>query len=250
MNIVFYLINLDGSDERLASAARQLNADGVDFLRISAVDGRQRAPQSFPGYDELRAKSYMGRSMKGGEMGCYQSHVLCVDRFLADSSSDYAVVIEDDVLWPVGTKEKIIQLLDLLEKIPEGFDIVNIGFNKNKIYSKLKSFNDFLAVHAHYFPMTTTSIIWSKNGAKAFKQEVPIIYAPIDNALREWQCQKNKGYATMPPLVSITNAENEIDANSTVSRSNTGRGEFYRLKKHWRLFKQKTQALKNKFNYS
>ena len=40
MKVVTYLINLDGSDQRLASATAQLNQAGWDFSRFSAYDGQ------------------------------------------------------------------------------------------------------------------------------------------------------------------------------------------------------------------
>jgi len=245
MNIVFYLINLDDSKDRLRKATQQLQKDNVNYVRISAVDGRGRAAEDFSGYDSDLALRYMGRPMKGGEMGCYGSHLEAIS-LLLESRYEFAVVIEDDVLWPQGTKEKIIRLLSHIYNEKINCDIINLGFNKNKIFTSKKEFGDFSLVHAHYFPMTTTCIIWSREGAKRFKESQRKIYAPIDNTLREWQVAENRGYATMPPLVSITNAASEIDALDISKRAKKDRDSLYRLKKHWRLVRQKTIAYKNK----
>ena len=43
MKIATYLINLDGSDARLATATAQLQQHGSAFERIAAVDGRKFA---------------------------------------------------------------------------------------------------------------------------------------------------------------------------------------------------------------
>lgn len=245
MKIAFYLINLDGSDARLQSATQQLHADGVDFVRIPAVDGRGKSPSEYKEYDEAGALQYMGRPLKGGEMGCYFSHLKCIDQFL-QSDADYVVVVEDDAKWNVRTKEKISELLMWLENNNKEFDIINIGFNKNKIYSKIKKFNGFELIQAHYFPMTTTSIIWSRNGAKKFREDVKVIYAPIDNVLREWQCEIDRGLATMPPIVSVIGAESDIDGVGS-KRGKADRVSGYWAKRQSRLWRQKITALKHKF---
>ena len=97
MEIKYYLINLDGSDERLAQASAVLSEQSIAFERISAFDGRGIEPTSIADYDEIAALSYMGRTLKGGELGCYFSHLDCARRFLA-FDADYVVVLEDDML--------------------------------------------------------------------------------------------------------------------------------------------------------
>lgn len=245
MKTAFYLINLDGSDARLQSATQQLHADGVDFVRIAAVDGRGKSPSEYKEYDAVGALKYMGRPLKGGELGCYFSHLKCIDHFL-QSDEDYLVVVEDDAKWELGVKEKISQSLLWLEERNKHFDIINIGFNRNKIYSRIKKFNEFELIQAHYFPMTTTSIIWSRSGAKKFREDVQTIYAPVDNVLREWQCKINRGLATMPPIVSVIGAESDIDGIGS-KRGKADRISGYWLKRQSRLWRQKIIALKNKF---
>ena len=53
--IIIYLINLDGSDERLKTATTCLSHQGIDFRRISAFDGRKIDPVGYPEYDEVKA---------------------------------------------------------------------------------------------------------------------------------------------------------------------------------------------------
>lgn len=245
MKVGFFLINLDGSVERLSSIKKQLDDDGVPFVRISAVDGRGKKPEEFKDYDAVQTLNYMGRPMKGGELGCYYSHLKCIDELLA-GTDDYVVVIEDDAAWGKGTKEKIFSMLNWLEEKNISWDILNTGFNKNKIYSKLNKFNGFDLVAAHYFPMTTTCIIWSRQGAASFRKDVPIIYGPIDNVLREWQTLLNRGLATNPPLVSVSGAESDIDGG-LVKRGKQDRIPGYWLKRQYRLWRQKIIALKYKF---
>ena len=63
MKLITYLINLDGSDERLSSARVQLEQQGITFTRVSAFDGRGLNLAEVSDYDEAHALRYMGRKL-------------------------------------------------------------------------------------------------------------------------------------------------------------------------------------------
>ncbi len=73
-----YVINLDRSTERMAHMAELLSAQGLEFIRIPAVDDK----------------------MQGPHVSCFLSHIKVWETFLA-SDHDYALVLEDDVLMAV-----------------------------------------------------------------------------------------------------------------------------------------------------
>jgi glycosyl transferase family 25 len=246
MKITFYLINLDGSTDRLQSASEQLQREAVDFVRVPAFDGRGKNVSEFKDYDQEGAIAYMGRPLRGGEIGCYYSHLKCIDLFLA-SDDEYAVVIEDDVAIPPGGLKKLRDALVWLDAKHKIWDVMNFGAQKNKIYSPLHTVDGHQIVKAHYFPMTTTGIVWTRQGARSFLQSHPRIYAPIDNTLREWQSQMDKGISMVPPLVSTTGAESDIDSGTAQARNREGRMASYGVKKQWRLWKNKFQAFGHKF---
>lgn len=246
MKTTFYLINLDGSTDRLQSASLQLHGEAVDFIRVPAFDGRGKEVAEFKDYDSNAAIAYMGRPLRGGEIGCYYSHLKCIDLFLA-SGDDYAVVIEDDVAIPPGGIKRLLAALSWLETEHQDWDVMNFGAQKNKIYSSLHAVDGHHIVKAHYFPMTTTGIVWTRRGAQAFLDQHPRIYAPIDNTLREWQSTANKGISIVPPLVSTTGAESDIDSGAAQARNKQGRLASYGMKKQWRLWKNKFQAIGHKF---
>lgn len=246
MKTTFYLINLDGSTDRLQSASQQLHGEAVDFIRVPAFDGRGKNVSEFKDYDQDAAIAYMGRPLRGGEIGCYYSHLKCIDLFLA-SDDDYAVVIEDDVAIPQGGLKRLLKALSWLDAEHRGWDVMNFGAQKNKIYSSLHAVDGHHIVKAHYFPMTTTGIVWTRQGAQAFLNAHPRIYAPIDNTLREWQSAVDKGISIVPPLVSTTGAESDIDSGATHARNKQGRLASYGVKKQWRLWRNKFQAFGHKF---
>ncbi|TNC74176.1 glycosyltransferase family 25 protein [Rubellimicrobium roseum] len=244
MTAVTYLINLDGSDERLALATRALEAQGLGFERVAAFDGRGVPPASLPGYDEAGALAYMGRTLRGGEIGCYLSHLDCARRFLA-TGARFAVVLEDDMAPVPGAARVLGEVLDWLAGQPGDWDLCNIGAGKRKFFTPLRDFAGEGTTHvlgrAHYFPMTTTGLIWSREGAGRFVGGHARIDAPVDNHFRRWLTATDRGLAVWPPLVRPTGAESEIDAPGA-RRKVEGRRPLYGLVKQRRLWGDKARA--------
>ena len=92
-----WVINLDRAPERLQRIAGQLQRCGLAWTRLSAVDGRtlddaQRGALDVPAYRRRH-----GMDPVSGELGCYLSHLAAMRAFL-DSSSRFALVLEDDAL--------------------------------------------------------------------------------------------------------------------------------------------------------
>lgn len=245
-----FLINLDGSNDRLASASQQLAAVGVAFQRVPAFDGRALTIDQFPYYDPAAAMRYMGRPMRGGEIGCYLSHLDCARRFL-ETDAPYCIVLEDDMQLAPGFSSGVQQVLDWLDTHPADWDLVNIGANRHKIFTVLHGFYAGQTRHdltsAHYFPMTTTGLIWTRQGAEKFVTEHRTIWAAVDNYFRWWQTRAGRGLAVWPPLVTTTGAESEIADAGVNRRSAAGRHPLYGLMKQRRLLTDKLIALRHKW---
>ncbi len=247
MKIKTYLINLDDSTERLDSAKQQLDLAGITFERVSAFDGRKVEPTDIKEYDNKASMAYMGRKMTGGELGCYFSHVSCVERFLA-SDADYAIVLEDDMTAPTELLKVSMDILQHLESQSINWYLMNIGANKLKIATKLTQFSAHTLYQAHYFPMTTTGLIWSRTGAEAFLEYYKnnSIFCPVDNFFRYWLTDNNKGLSVFPPLTPPSGADSDIDISA--KRKHIDRHILYGLIKQRRLWSDKIKALQSKYS--
>lgn len=243
-----FLINLDGSADRLQSATAQLDAAGISFERVPAFDGRNLTPSQFPDYDHEAAMRYMGRSMRGGEIGCYLSH-LDAARHVVESGAKFGMVLEDDIRLLPGFAEAVEQVINWLDHSPNGWHLVNIGINRHKIYTVLETFTvanrPHAITHAHYFPMMACGLIWTRAGAKAFVSNHLRITMPVDNYFRHWQVRENRGLAIWPPLVATTGAESDIDSGAG-RREKLDRHPLYGWRKQRRLFTDKAIALRHK----
>ena len=245
MKLITYLINLDGSDERLSSARVQLEQQGITFTRVSAFDGRGLNLAEVSDYDEAHALRYMGRKLKGGELGCYYSHLDCARRFLA-SEVMYALVLEDDMHLTGDIMPTLEQHVSWLQSNAPDWHLLHIAANKRKIYTTINQWQGSELMHAHYFPMTTTALVWSRAGAQAFIDAHSKIFAPVDNYFRWWLTRSDKGYSVWPALVTTTGADSDIDTRQA-QRKVAGRSRFYGLIKQRRLWADKLKAFHHKY---
>jgi len=115
-----YVINLDASPDRMTHARAELETRGIRPQRIEGLDGRQIDPNSYPGYDDARARAYMGRSMTGGELGCFVGHRRAL-----------AALVESGVAIWENEGEPYERLIvrgraNLLEETPEEADLDRI----------------------------------------------------------------------------------------------------------------------------
>lgn len=251
--IKVYVVNLDGSADRLAAISQRLRAFGVDFERVPAFDGRQLDLSDLDEYDAPRAERYMGRSLVGGEIGCYRSHLNVASRFL-ETDAHYALVLEDDAM-PLCNPVKLLgRALPDLDSLDPDWLLINIGNNKQKITTYVASYDvedhacDLVA--AHYFPMTTSAIVWSRKGAEAFVREHGKIFAPVDNFFRYWLTRKGHGYSFWPAPVSTTDASSQILAAAGQARKKNRRKWYYGFAKQKRLLEDKVIAMCKRRKFS
>jgi glycosyl transferase, family 25 len=231
---VTYLINLDGSDDRLAAARDELASVGLDALRVPAVDGRGRPPSSFPEYDAPAARAYTGRDLLGAEVACYLSHVACAERFLATQAS-HALVLEDDVVLAAGFTQHLTDALAWLHAHRAApWYLLNVGSPALKLGTALTTLGEHTLWDAHYFPMTTAAILWTRPGAEAFMRERGRIWAPVDHFLRHWLTRNARGVAIYPPLARQRVGRSEIEGAAPRTHSSGSRGVGYFLRKQRR----------------
>ena len=90
-----YLINLDGDHARLAHFHRQARQAGVEFERLSAVDGRKLAPKD---YQKLISPMFEFAPITPAEFGLLGSHRKAWECLL-ETNEQNAAIFEDDVIF-------------------------------------------------------------------------------------------------------------------------------------------------------
>lgn len=253
MKVVTYLINLDGSLERLESAKQQLNDIDWVFEKFSAFDGRGRALSSFENYDDKKAKKNLGRSLLNSEIGCYLSHYNCVLRFL-ESDSDYLIVLEDDIQLSADFKNVTLDLLEYLHN-QDNLDwyLVNIAAKKKKLARDITIIGNHVLWNAYYFPILGLGLIWSRKGAEEFIEKSKTITMPVDVFFQNWLSRNGKGLGVSPPLATSTDMDSEIWSEATAQnikrRELENRDWSYSMKKKKRILQNKSIAIKNLYSH-
>src|SRR5690606_2236650 len=99
------------------------------------------------------------------------SHLKAAEQFLK-SDAQYAMILEDDLSIQNDLAKMVDDVLIWAETQKLSWDLMNIGSTWIKRHTPLKAFTSGTEVHvlskAHYFPMTTGGLIWSRAGAQAF----------------------------------------------------------------------------------
>jgi glycosyl transferase, family 25 len=108
-----FVINLDRRVDRLDAISSVMSKAGLDFERVSAVDGKRVnfSDVALP----LIAKWYIGRRLAAGAVGCFLSHRK-IWREMLENNISQALILEDDaqmVEWDPRILEINLQDLDL-----------------------------------------------------------------------------------------------------------------------------------------
>jgi glycosyl transferase family 25 len=104
-----FVINLERSAARRASMRQQLNAQGIEFEFIKAVDGATLTDEYLNqvcDYEELNKRQHL---MHKGMYGCILSHYHIYQRIVADNLP-YALVMEDDIIIEPGLKAILAEI--------------------------------------------------------------------------------------------------------------------------------------------
>ena len=248
MNIPAFVINLDDSKERLAHVTYELRNAGIDFTRIPAFDGRKMPTEQIEDYNPKAAMKALGRELSGGEIGCYKSHITALQKFL-ETDAEYGMVFEDDIEVNPLLLRDVKTLIEFFEERSVKWHLVHLGAHASKLCRPVDRAGSFASgsqvLHAHYFPMVTSGLLWSRKGAQAFLARRSQIAMPIDTQCRQEMVRNNQGYCFWPNLVTQREEVlSDIDGNSA-PRSRVQRHWSYGPKKQVRLFSNKFHAIKN-----
>jgi glycosyl transferase, family 25 len=203
-----FLINLDRRPDRLLEMTRRLNAIGIEFTRVAAVDGRAIDVDAF-------TRKWIARWCIGGfpdplqgAVGCILSHRKIWQKMI-DEDIAQALIFEDDAV----KQEWDPQILDIdLQAI--GLDLLRLGLGRHmnlvtrrplspmhdKILGRTISYEPTEGTHAY---------IISKAGAKkclAMKR----IWFPLDHFVFWSFFYGVKTAVFMPPVFSPSGSVSNI----------------------------------------
>ena len=156
----------------------------------------------------------LGRELSGGEIGCYKSHITALQKFL-ETDAEYGMVFEDDIEVNPLLLRDVKTLIEFFEERSVKWHLVHLGAHASKLCRPVDRAGSFASgsqvLHAHYFPMVTSGLLWSRKGAQAFLAQRTYIYMSIDTEFRKVMVRSNKGYCFWPRLVKQRDVVSDID---------------------------------------
>lgn len=213
-----FVINLDGSPDRLARVSAALDGAGLRFTRIAARNGL--ASEDRRRYRPLRARLRFGRGLAPAELGCFLSHRDAARRFL-DSGADFGLVLEDDALPVPGAAALLAGLLRHLPKA--GWDAVNLGAAAAQFrHPGAGAGGQAVPERAHLFPLTSHAILWSRDGAARFLARTGTVDMALDHWLRQQMTRSGRGLGLDAPVFATAGRPSDIGADGTRDRLTAG----------------------------
>ncbi len=181
----------------------------VDFVRVSAIDGKKMSIEEFQEWtyprNHFESKVRFTRELTKGEVGCFLSHRMCW-KMLLSSGEDRALILEDDVEISVHAANylltddwipsdvKICQL-----NSPKRLSLGRIGRDKKIIDRDI-----ILVQPRHPTPVGAFAYIISREAAEEALRLSHRLPAPVDDFLfSPWFsfCKKYETWRTAPALV-------------------------------------------------
>lgn len=244
MTIGVFVLGLDPASDRMTLLAERLRVSGVTFAFVPGFDGRQLDVLSFSRYDHDAAVRHMGRGLSGGEIGCYVGHENALRAFLA-SPYTHGLILEDDAAPADNLLEHLAGIVEVLNSADPEWRACNVGARQRKYTSHVAKVLDRDVYAAHYYPMTSHGIVWTRKGAEEFLARNATISMPVDNQMRHDFIRHAHGYSVAPPLVRTSLAPSLIEGAQT-SRRKIRRDIFYGFRKKRRIVTDKLFAIKGK----
>lgn len=112
--IPIYLVSLEQDTKRREELRLRFPNLYSNFIHINAVDGRKLSAKEF--YDKtIDYFIKTNKTMSPSELGCTLSHIKALEEFMK-TDSDYALILEDDVIGEDKDIEKIFNISQKLDQ--------------------------------------------------------------------------------------------------------------------------------------
>jgi glycosyl transferase, family 25 len=207
-----YLINLERSPQRLAHITAQLAERRIPFERVVAFDA-SKADLSVCEIDRRHFSRIHGRSkIRDAEIGCHQSHLAALDRFVK-SDKKFAVVFEDDIQIGEGLND----VLNQLQVWSDDWDVVPLfhwhrGTPIRVKHSGIYSLNVFLTAVT-----SSAAYVINRHAAKVLLAHMKVQKACVDHELFDIAAHGLRLRGITPKCISLSEQANV----STIGASNS-----------------------------
>ena len=214
-DIIVFLINLDKATKRLSEMKERLSNIGIDYVRISAIDG-DSYKYSEKEYCQKLYKYCCGKKTSSGEIGCYLSHNKAIECFIK-SGKRYALILEDDAVF----NSDFVKILNKLVSIDHFWDFVKFNTARDYGFGNVavkKLFKEY-KLYASFFPKAfAAAYIINRKAAKSLYDRLLPMYIPFDHEMIKFWKYNIRQYSVFPSPVRVEYKDSFIGTYGKNSR--------------------------------
>jgi glycosyl transferase, family 25 len=211
-----YVINMDESIARMNKIDKLFKNYKINYKRISAVNGKELSNEQIKDNTTKMCRKIL---CNPGIVGCAMSHLYIWKKLINDNTTDYYIVMEDDVDLDYKFEQTLLLIENLINKGFK-FDILSLYCHTEincQHYSNIINIGEY-KIGKTIFPSSNACYIISKRGATKLLSKInKNIHYHIDLQIAFYNLFKHIEYFSIKPnLVNIN-----YDLNSTISASSS-----------------------------
>lgn len=209
-----FVISIASAAERRAAAARQLNAAGLDFEFLDAIERVADAFRHFDGFDRRLYELNTGRVPLPGEIGCYASHKMLWNR--CAELDEPIVILEDDFLLAddfaaaLRNVDSLIHAFGFIRLQSCGSDRRRLGRGPRS--TRVSSGRSCALRYLNNVPLCCLAYAISPSAAAALASNSGVLGSPVDKYMQKTWQHSTPIFALEKPIVSAS----ELAVDSTI----------------------------------
>jgi len=240
-NLPVYVISLARAADRRESITALLDADGVEYELVDAVDGAQLDMNDCtPPVNLEKCWKRYGIVMPKGAVGCALSHINIWKRMIAEQT-EYAVVLEDDARWQPDFWE-VANKLPGIEWYWDAVLLCGVSVGRYKqVVCELSDSREL--VRYHRLGRRATAYIIALSGANKLVRQLREIDTPFDIAWKDHWHTDMYFYEVAPPMADHSCEASTIDYKGTRPELNPMQKIRYQLWRNYRSYRRRRYHL-------
>lgn len=179
-DLPIYIVTIPRAKDRLDAIMAATADMGLDLRPIDGVDGKTVPEADWTYFNRKGFILSNGRTPLPGEYGCYASHIIAIERFLADGA-EIALIVEDDVIFDETTKQK---LQDIIEVTPDDA-LIKLTCHRRSGFRTRKQHDNGVIFGRYYFGPQGSSAAYliTRKAAQKFLKTSSKMIVPYDRAI-------------------------------------------------------------------
>lgn len=207
-----YVINLPRSQDRAKNMRQRLEALGLCFRFIEAVDGQKLSSEERQRYDPRPRRSIGAADLLDTEIACVLSHRKAWQTLL-DEGAPFALILEDDVLLSQDTPRILAELSSIMQQT----ELLRFCGLRRRSAMGVKPFLENWQLVIHFTgPNGSQGYALSRKGAERLLRCSERFFEPLDTFIdMRWRT----GLKTLSLLPWPVTEEPQAAASSTISQA-------------------------------